>query len=102
MCSELEGAMGSTLIGNLPNLISLAVLLALLVFEWILQVFMHKQRIVIPRWIERITLLTLYVGFGIIFDSPITAIVGFILGFLLTARLRTKRLRTQRLQTQEE
>ena len=82
--------MGSTLIGNLPDLISLAVLLALLVFEWILQVFMYKQGIVIPKWIERITLLALYVGFGIIFDSPITAIVGFILGFLLTARLRTQ------------
>lgn len=95
MCSELEGAMGSTLIGNLPDLISLAVLLALLVFEWILQVFMHKQGIVIPRWIERITLLTLYVGFAIIFDSPITAIVGYIIGVLLTARLRTQRLRTE-------
>ena len=82
--------MGSTLIGNLPDLISLAVLLVLLVSEWILQVFLHKQKIVIPRWIERITFLTLYVGFGIIFNSPITAIVGFILGFLLTARLRTQ------------
>lgn len=90
MYSELEGAMGSTLIGNLPDLISLAVLLVLLVSEWILQVFLHKQKIVIPRWIERITFLTLYVGFAIIFNSPITAIVGFILGFLLTVRLRTQ------------